>query len=121
VTNCRNDAQAIRFRIEDSAGGLRVALDGRLVFAADLTFLALLCDLAARRVRSVQFDLSGLSHIDSVGLGLLYIACETLGGVGIAVTLANPRETVQRTLDLTEATKAFKITRSSGRGEGERV
>lgn len=102
--------RGIRYRLDDDGDRLTVALEGRLDFAAERQFLELLADLVASRRRRVSFDLSSLSHIDSVGLGLLYIAREDLGSVGIALDLLRPRDTVLRMLELTETTKVFAIS-----------
>ncbi|SEH33641.1 STAS domain-containing protein [Magnetospirillum fulvum] len=103
--------RGIQYRLEDNEDGLTVTLEGRLDFAAERQFLELLSDLVVSHRRRVRFDLSGLSHIDSVGLGLLYIAREDLGSVNIALDLVRPRDTVLRMLELTETTKVFAITR----------
>jgi len=105
------EKRGIRYRLVDEGDGLTVALEGRLDFAAERQFQELLADLVVSHKRRILFDLSGLSHIDSVGLGLLYIAREDLGNVNIALALLRPRETVLRMLELTETTKIFAITR----------
>jgi len=100
----------MRYRIEDTGEELLVHLDGQLNFGADRVFQDLLAELAEQRDRRrVRLDLSGLSHIDSVGLGLLYIAREDLDAVGIRLSLCHPRDNVLRMLDLTEASEAFDI------------
>lgn len=105
------EKRGIQYRLADDGDHLIVALEGRLDFAAERQFQELLAALVVSRKRRVTFDLSGLSHIDSVGLGLLYIAREDLGKVNIALALLRPRETVLRMLELTETTKIFAITR----------
>lgn len=105
------EKRGIRYRLIEDGDGLIVALEGRLDFAAERQFLELLADLIGLRKQRILFDLSGLSHIDSVGLGLLYIAREDLGNVNSALALLRPRETVLRMLELTETTKIFAITR----------
>ncbi|CCG39904.1 STAS domain-containing protein [Magnetospirillum molischianum] len=105
------EKRGIRYRLVDDDDGLTVALEGRLDFAAERQFQELLADLVVSHRRQVRFDLSGLSHVDSVGLGLLYIAHEDLGKANIALALLRPRDTVLRMLELTETTKVFAITR----------
>lgn len=102
----------MRYRIEDSGADLVVHLEGQLNFGADRVFQDLLAELTEHHGhRRVRLDLSGLSHIDLVGLGLLYIAREDLDEVGIRLCLSHPRANVLRMLDLTEASETFEITR----------
>jgi len=105
------EKRGIRYQFVEDDDGLTVALEGRLDFAAERQFQELLAGLVVSRRRRIRLDLSGLSHIDSVGLGLLYIAREDLGNVDIALDLLKPRDTVLRMLELTETTKVFAITR----------
>lgn len=99
----------MNYRITDSNGTIRVALEGALNFAANEEFQVLLEKLVKMKPARVVFDLSALSGIDSVGLGLLYIAHEDLDGTTSRITLASPRDTVARLLDLTEADQTFDI------------
>lgn len=101
----------MQFRVKDDGTGVHVALDGQLNFAANEDFQSLLAQLGGMKGRKVTFEMSGLSHIDSVGLGLLYIAREDLAENGSSISLANPRDNVLRMLELTEAHKTFEIKR----------
>jgi len=88
-----------------------IVLEGDLSFSANEEFHGLLVELSPHKGKQIDIDLSGVGRIDSVGLGLLYIAKEDLGGVGSEITLISPRDTVYRMLELTEAENAFKIRR----------
>ena len=102
----------MRYHVKEEDGAaLTVVLEGHLTYAAGDRNHAQLADLDNPHARQVRFEMSGLSHIDSVGLGLLYIASEDLGDIGASITLVHPRDNVFRMLELTEADKAFKITR----------
>jgi len=102
----------MHYRIEDTGQDLLVHLEGQLNFGADRVFHDLLAELTDYHDRRrVRLDLSGLSHIDSVGLGLLYIAREDLDAAGIHLSLSQPRDNVLRMLELTEASETFEITR----------
>jgi len=101
----------LRYRIEPGDGGVEVHLEGQLNFAANDCFQALLAELETLRAPKVAFEMSALSHIDSVGLGLLYVAREDIVDLGGTVILARPRDNVRRMLELTEADKTFTITR----------
>ena len=101
----------MQFRIKEDGAEVHVALEGQLNFAANEDFRILLTQLAGQKNKKVFFEMAGLSHIDSVGLGLLYIAGEDLAEGGSTITLANPRDNVFRMLELTEAHKTFQIKR----------
>ena len=101
----------MQFRIKPDGATVTVSLDGQLNFAANEDFQALLSQLGEYTGTTVIFEMSGISHIDSVGLGLLYIAHEDLADSKSKIALANPRDTVYRMLELTEARKTFEIRR----------
>lgn len=82
-------------------------LEGQLDFSANDSFEHLLDGLKVDKPQRLVFDLTGLTSIDSVGLGLLYIASEDLAGV--PVVLRHPQGYVARLLDLTDAKKMFQI------------
>jgi len=101
----------MQFSVKEDGANLQVKLEGQLNFAANEDFQALLGQLAAHKSKTVLIEMSGLSHIDSVGLGLLYIAREDLAEAGSSITLLHPRDNVFRMLELTEAHKTFEIRR----------
>jgi anti-anti-sigma factor len=101
----------MQFHVKDDGTGVNVSLEGQLNFAANEEFQTLLVQLSGMKNRKVTFEMSGLSHIDSVGLGLLYIAREDLAESGSSISLAHPRDNVLRMLELTEAHKTFEIRR----------
>ncbi|WP_096703490.1 STAS domain-containing protein [Magnetospirillum sp. 15-1] len=101
----------MQFRVKDEGTSVHVSLEGQLNFAANEDFQSLLSQLSSFKNRKVTFEMSGLSHIDSVGLGLLYIAREDLAEGGSSISLVNPRDNVFRMLELTEAHKTFEIKR----------
>ena len=100
----------MQYSVAKNGSAVTVALQGQLNFAANDTFAILLRDLDGVSGSRVVFDLSALSHIDSVGLGLLYIAQEELDRLGTAMSLAKPQSGVKRLLELTEAGDTFEIT-----------
>ena len=99
------------YKLAEKAGTVTVSLSGQLNFASNEQFHGLLEKLAEVSCRRVVFDLSGLGHIDSVGLGLLYIAQEDVAATGAKLVLAAPQPEVFRLLELTEADKTFEIVR----------
>ncbi|CUW39735.1 conserved protein of unknown function, containing STAS (AntiSigma factor antagonist) domain [Magnetospirillum sp. XM-1] len=101
----------MQFRIKTDGATVTVALEGQLNFAANEDFQKLLNQLSEAGGKKVVLDMAGLTHIDSVGLGLLYIAREDLAERRTEITLANPHDNVYRMLELTEANKTFEILR----------
>jgi len=99
------------YTLSEQGGETHVALTGQLNFAANEDFQTVVERISKIRGARVVFDLSSVSHIDSVGLGLLYIAHEELAAIGSRLTLFKPRNTVLRMLELTEADETFDIVR----------
>lgn len=99
----------MEYKVQNDGSTALVTLEGQLDFSANDTFEKLLDALKSNPPTRLVFDLTGLSTIDSVGLGLLYIASEDLSGV--PVILRNPQGYVARLLDLTDAAKMFEIER----------
>ena len=86
-------------------------MNGQLNFAANEDFQQIVERITKIRGGRVVFEMGGLTHIDSVGLGLLYIAHEELAALGSRLVLNKPRDTVLRMLELTEADETFEIVR----------
>lgn len=99
----------MQFRLVEEGDAVRAILDGQLNFASNEDFHRLLQSVAPMRKRRVVFDLAGVTHIDSVGLGLFYIAREDLSAAGATLALKSPRDNVSRLLELTEANQMFEI------------
>jgi len=89
------------FEIITLAGGLRVALRGRLTFTENESFRRMLAALAALPGGGVvEFDLSEVSFVDSAGLGLLLHARDSWHGRAGRVTLRGAAGQVARMLTL---------------------
>jgi len=99
----------MKYSLSEDGNAVRVGLEGQLNFAANEEFQSLLNRLMGFKNRKVVLELSRLSHIDSVGLGLLYIAKEDLATVGSSICLQAPKDNVLRMLELTEAHKSFEL------------
>lgn len=97
----------MNYTVQNDGSTALVTLEGQLDFSANDVFEKLLDGLKGTTPSKLVFDLSGLSTIDSVGLGLLYIASEDLEGV--PVVLRKPQGYVARLLELTDAGKMFLI------------
>jgi len=100
----------MRFDVAKDGATVTVKFEGKLNFVSNQDFQTMLGEAGKAGGSKVVFDLSGLTHIDSVGLGLLYIAKEDLEGLGLRLSLASPNGNVLRLLELTEANKTFDIT-----------
>lgn len=98
----------MNFQVEDEVEGVCVRLTGDLNFSASNDFRALLDKLASARGRTLTLDLSHVARIDSVGLGLLYIAKEEVAGTG-RIRLKSPQSGIMKMLELTEADGDFDI------------
>ncbi|HMA50053.1 MAG TPA: STAS domain-containing protein [Magnetospirillaceae bacterium] len=98
----------MNFQLDENADGIYVRLSGDLNFSANNDFRSLLDKLSAAGGRTVTFDLANVARIDSVGLGLLYIAKEEVAGLG-RIRLKSPQSGIMKMLELTEADGDFDI------------
>jgi anti-anti-sigma factor len=96
----------MNFQISDDASGVSIRISGDLDFGANIEFKKIIQRLDSVKGKSVTFDLSNVNRIDSVGLGLLYIAKEE---VGTKIRLKSPKGEVLSMLKLTEADEDFDI------------
>lgn len=100
----------MKYVITGDAGCLTVRIDGVLNFSVNEDFQNLLRELLARKPAQVVFDFANVPSVDSVGLGLLYIAHEDLSGLGSKCSIINPQQSVIRLLQLTQADRLFAVT-----------
>ena len=98
----------MNYQVDEDGSGVTVRLSGDLNFSANTDFRAILEKLTAARGRTVTFDLANVARIDSVGLGLLYIAKEEVAGSG-RIRLKSPQSGIMKMLELTEADGDFDI------------
>lgn len=100
----------MNFQYDEDASGIVVRMSGDLNFSANGEFRAVLEKLAAAKGRQVTFDLANVPRIDSVGLGLLYIAREEVAAAnGARIRLKSPQSSIVKMLELTEADADFDI------------
>ncbi len=99
----------MNYKLNESGGTLQVTLQGSLNFACNEEFQELLRRATQSACKKVTFDLSGVGSMDSVGLGLLYIAQEDISGNGGKLTITAPSENVRRLLELTQSNLVFDI------------
>jgi anti-anti-sigma factor len=98
----------MNYQYDEDGSGICVRLSGDLNFSANTEFRTILDKLVAARGRTVTFDLANVARIDSVGLGLLYIAKEEVAGSG-RIRLKSPQSGIMKMLELTEADGDFDI------------
>lgn len=99
----------IQARIVDDGTQEIIHLEGQLNFSANEFFEDLVQKLVSRGRKKIVFELSKVTHIDSVGLGLLFIAREDLNAASSTLSLKSPQGMVSRLLELTDAHKSFEI------------
>ena len=100
----------MKYKVQELDNKINVLLDGQLNFSCNDDFRTLLSTIGQSKLRQAVFNMSNLTGIDSVGLGLLYIAQEDLSALGIKLSLSSPRGSVTRLLELTDAGKMFEIS-----------
>ncbi len=98
----------MNYQVVEDALGVCFRISGDLDFSAHADFKKIIDQLANLKGKQVTFDLAGVGRIDSVGLGLLYIAKEEVGA-GVKIRLKSPQKAVVRMLELTEAQGDFDI------------
>lgn len=96
------------WRIDEAAAGLKVTVEGRFV-AADAPLLKEQVLAAMRDGEVVTFDLSGVPHIDSSGVGTLAQVLQRARKGGGRVILDGVRPGPKAVLDLTKASRLFEV------------
>lgn len=99
----------MKYTSSESAGALIVNITGILDFSCNEEFEVMLDSLKASKPRKVVIDLSGVSSLDSVGLGLLFIAKEEFTDIQCQFSLRRPQGAVARLLNLSNARMTFSI------------
>ena len=99
----------MNFQFDETATGVSVRITGDLDFAANGEFKKIIDRLVTVKGKPVTFDLAGVGRIDSVGLGLLYIAKEEASPPGGKIHLKSVQKGVLKMLELTEADTDFDI------------
>jgi anti-anti-sigma factor len=99
----------MNYQFVEDGSGLCIKVNGELNFSASTEFKQIVDKLLTVKGKAVVFDLANVTRIDSVGLGLLYIAKEELGGAGGKIRLKSPQNSVLKMLRLTEADADFDV------------
>ncbi|PPQ26231.1 STAS domain-containing protein [Rhodopila globiformis] len=96
-------------RFDYDAGSGCFAMTGEFTFADHPIFQGVLTQIGDGRDRSIVFDVSGLSFIDSAGLGMLILAREEARKLGSTIRLRGPRGQVKRILAVTKFDALFPV------------
>ena len=84
-------------------------LSDRLSFADNGSVRKLLDDMIASRKRQWVLNLSGLSSVDSAGLGMFIIAAETAKKAGMSIMLRSPSGHVRKLIELSKIDKLMPV------------
>src|SRR5688572_6523364 len=84
-------------------------LSERLSFADNGVFRKLLDEMLASKTRHWVLDLSGLSSVDSAGLGMFNIAMENAKKAGLSLVLRSPTEHVRKLIELSKMDKLIRV------------
>lgn len=99
----------MKYSVERRGDDVVIVLDGQLNYASSLMFRGVIADVTGYEGKRVVFDLEKISHIDSVGLGLLYIAKDEFSQAKGRLILKSPHDNVLKMLELTETGMDFEI------------
>lgn len=96
--------------VSTANGQLTISIADKLTFEDHNNFRELLKLMTANDHKSCVIDLHELQTIDSAGLGMLMIACETAEKAGIKFSLQKPMGQVERLLEISEFNKVMNIS-----------
>ncbi len=82
---------------------------GRLVFGEETTFVTAMTKEALRQSKCVVLNLSGVTYLDSSGLGTLVALNTSAKHAGGTIKLAGLKGRVQDLMQLTRVASAFEI------------
>ncbi len=103
---------ALEFHLSDLDNGIMLRCEGRIVCGTDTRELEERVGRLVRSVRSVVLELSGVTFIDSGGLGLLVRLSAVARAAGGDLKLAAPSPQLVRLLEITCLTKVFRLFKS---------
>ena len=84
-------------------------LSERLSFADNGVFRKLLDEMLASKARNWVLDISGLSSVDSAGLGMFIIAMESAKKAGLTLVLRSPSDHVRKLIELSKMDKLIRV------------
>ena len=99
----------MKHEIKNEAGRTVLHIADQLVAADRADFDAVLPNVMAKKAPTIEVDLSGLTFMDSAGLGMLLTLREHADKHNGTVVLANPQGAVQEMLELACFDTLFQI------------
>ena len=84
-------------------------LSERLSFFDNGAFRKLLDEMLASNTRHWVLDVSGLSSVDSAGLGMFIIATENAKKAGASLVLRSPTDNVRKLIELSKMDKLIRV------------
>ena len=100
----------LKFKKKTSKGVAVISLEGNMMGGPDASALnEQLHELVGKKQTNVVVDLSGVSLINSTGLGILINSLTMIRGVGGELKLACPSEKILHLLEVTKLHKVFDI------------
>jgi anti-anti-sigma factor len=97
----------IQTSVSDSTFEAR--LSDRLSFADNGTFRKLLDEMQASAASRWVLDVSGLSAVDSAGLGMFIIAMEAAKKAGRSLSLRSPNPHVRKLIELSKMDRLIQV------------
>ncbi len=94
----------MEYRAKDEGQSKEVFLTGSFKFSDNSVFREIVKDMEVYGGHDYVFDLNGLEHIDSAGLGMLLIAREAAEKKSLQLRLRRPQGQVQQMLQVTRFT-----------------
>lgn len=102
-----DSAMLVKTSIKDTV--FEAHLSERLSFADNGIFRKLLDEMLASKTRHWILNVSGLSSVDSAGLGMFIIAMENAKKAGLSLVLRSPTEHVRKLIELSKMDKLIRV------------
>lgn len=102
-----DSAMLVKTSIKDTV--FEAHLSERLSFADNGIFRKLLEEMLASKTRHWILNVSGLSSVDSAGLGMFIIAMENAKKAGLSLVLRSPTEHVRKLIELSKMDKLIRV------------
>ena len=102
-----DSAMLVKTSIKDTV--FEAHLSERLSFADNGIFKKLLDEMLASKTRHWILNVSGLSSVDSAGLGMFIIAMENAKKAGLSLVLRSPTEHVRKLIELSKMDKLIRV------------
>ncbi len=99
----------MEFSINQQPGENNASLKGMLTIKEKETFQTFLAKFLSPNIHSYKLNLSGITRIDSIGLGMLLLLSNKADKNNAKIILENPQAQVKEALKIASFDKIFKI------------